>query len=302
MSMQVPTHFVQQYSQNVVFLLQQKGGKLASTVMQQSFTGKGAKAVEQVGAVSPVKNLGRHSDTPLISTPADARWVFPNDYDWADLIDTQDKLRMLIDPLSPYTQNGVNAMRRAQDEEILLAMFTNANTGENGTVSTAFPAGQQVGVNVGGTSSNLNVAKLRAGKRLLMAAGVDLDSEPIYCALTASDHDALLNEVQVASLDFNSQPVMVDGRVQRFLGINFIHVEFSDTTSYPQASAALVSAGVRSLPMWVPSGVCLGMWNDVTVSVDKRADKRNSIQCYITTTVGAARIEEKRVVQIATTG
>lgn len=302
MSFAVPTHFVQQYTQNVMMLLQQKGGKLASTVTQQSFSGKGAKAVEQVGLVTPVKNLGRHSDTTLISTPADARWIFPNDYDWADLIDTQDKLRMLIDPLGPYTQNGVNAMRRAQDEEILLAFFASANTGENGTVATAFPAGQQVGVNVGGTNSNLNVAKLRAARRLLMSAGVDLEAESIYCAITASDHDALLNEIQVASLDFNSQPVMVDGQVRRFLGINFIPVEFSDTTSYPQASAALVSGGVRSVPVWVPSGMQLGMWNDVTVSVDKRPDKRNSVQTYITTTVGATRIEEKRVVQIATTG
>lgn len=302
MSFAVPTHFVQQYTQNVMMLLQQKGGKLASTVSQQSFTGKGAKAVEQVGLVTPVKNLGRHADTPLISTPADARWVFPNDYDWADLIDNQDKLRMLIDPLGPYTQNGVNAMRRAQDEEILMAFFSSANTGENGTVATAFPAGQQVGVNVGGTNSNLNVAKLRAARRLLMAAGVDLESESIYCAITASDHDALLNEIQVASLDFNSQPVMVDGQVRRFLGINFIPVEFSDTTSYPQASAALVSGGVRSVPVWVPSGLQLGMWNDVTVKVAERPDKRHSVQTYISTTVGATRIEEKRVVQIATTG
>lgn len=302
MSFAVPTHFVQQYTQNVMMLLQQKGGKLASTVSQQSFTGKGAKAVEQVGLVTPVKNLGRHSDTPLISTPADARWVFPNDYDWADLIDQQDKLRMLIDPLGPYTQNGVNAMRRAQDEEILMAFFSSANTGENGTVATAFPAGQQVGVNVGGTNSNLNVAKLRAARRLLMAAGVDLEAESIYCAITASDHDALLNEIQVASLDFNSQPVMVDGQVRRFLGINFIPVEFSDTTSYPQASAALVSGGVRSVPVWVPSGMQLGMWNDVTVKVAERPDKRHSVQTYISTTVGATRIEEKRVVQIATTG
>lgn len=302
MSFQVPVHQVQQYTTNVAMLLQQRGGKLASTMTMGSYTGKAAKAVEQVGPVTPVKNLGRHADTPLISTPGDARWVFPQDYDWADLIDNQDKLRLLIDPQSAYTQNAVNAMRRAQDEEILMAFFAAAATGENGTVSTPFPAGQQVGVNVGGTASNLNVAKLRAGRRLLMAAGVDLEAEPIYCAITASDHDALLNEVQVASLDYNSQPVMVDGRVTRFLGINFIHVEFSDTASYPQASAVLVSAGVRSVPLWVPSGMHLAMWNDVQVSVDRRPDKRNSVQVYCSTTIGATRLEERRVVQIATQG
>lgn len=302
MSFAVPTHFVQAYSTNVMMLLQQKGGKLASTVSQGSYTGKAAKAVEQVGLVTAVKNLSRHADTPLISTPSDARWVYPNDYDWADLIDSQDKLRMLIDPQGPYTQNAINALRRAQDEEILMAFFASANTGENGTVSTAFPAGQQVGVNVGGTNSNLNVAKLRAARKLLMSAGVDLESEAINCAITASDHDALLNEIQIASLDFNSQPVMVDGQVRRFLGINFIPVEFSDTTSYPQASAALVSGGVRSVPVWVSSGMHMGMWNDIQTSVDRRPDKRNSVQVYATTTIGATRIEEKRVVQIATTG
>lgn len=302
MSYAVPTHFVQQYTTNVMLLLQQKGGKLRDTVSQASYTGKGAKAAEQIGPVAATKVTSRHADTPLSNTPADARWIYPADYDWADLIDSQDRLRMLIDPLASYTQNGVNALRRAQDEEILMAFFATAATGENGTVQTVFPSSQQVGVSVGGTNSNLNVAKLRAARRLLMSAGIDLDSEAIYCAITASDHDALLNEVQIASLEFNSTPVMQDGQVRRFLGINFLPVEFTDAVSYPQASAVLNTSGVRSLPVWVASGMQLGMWNDVSVSVDKRPDKRNATQCYMTGTFGATRLEEKRVVQIATTG
>ena len=119
----IPVHFVQAYTANVQLLLQQKGGKLTPLVTQGTYTGKGAKAVEQIGSVKPVKNLSRHADTPLISTPGDARWVFPNDYEWADLIDDQDRLRMLIDPTSSYTQNAVEAMRRAQDDEILQAFF-----------------------------------------------------------------------------------------------------------------------------------------------------------------------------------
>ena len=103
MSLQVPVHFVQSYSTNVQMLLQQKGGKLASAVTQGSYVGKAAKAVEQIGAVKPVKNLSRHADTPLISTPGDARWVFPNDYEWADLIDDQDKFAAAVtDKLATY--------------------------------------------------------------------------------------------------------------------------------------------------------------------------------------------------------
>ena len=300
MSTAVPVHFVQQYTTNVMMLLQQKGGKLLGAVSQGSYTGKGAKAVEQVGQVRPVKNLSRHADTPLISTPGDARWVFPNDYEWADLIDDQDKLRMLIDPTSAYTMNAVESMRRAQDDEILQAFFATSATGENGTTSTTFPAGQQVGVNAGGTSSSLNVPKLRAAKKLFMSNGVDLESEKLFMAITSSDHDALLNEIPIISKDYNSTPVLVDGKVQAFLGFNFIHVEFTDSAAYD--AQATIGLSTRLIPAWTQRGMHLGMWNDVSVKVTERADKRYATQCYAKTTVGATRVEEKRVVQISTTG
>lgn len=300
MSFQVPTHFVQAYSTNVEMLLQQRGGKLLATVTQGSYTGKGAKAVEQVGAVKPVKNLGRHSDTPLISTPADARWVFPNDYEWADLIDDQDRLRMLIDPQSSYVMNGVNAIRRAQDDEILQAFFANSATGENGSTSTAFSAGQQVGVNVGGANSNLNVAKLRAAKKLFMSAGVDLEYEKLFCAITSGDHDGLLNEIQVTNLDYNTRPTLVEGKVTSFMGFNFIPVEFTDSSAYD--AAATMGQSTRLVPAWCTTAMHLGMWNNVTTRVDQRPDKRYATQVYAKTTCGATRLQEKKVVQISTTG
>lgn len=299
MSFQITSAFVQQYTTNVEILLQQKGGKLASAVMVENFYGKGAKAAEQFGAVKPVKNLARHSDTPLISTPSDARWLYPTDFDWADLIDNQDRLRMLIDPQSPYVLNGVEAMRRAQDDIILAAFYAAAATGENGSTSTTFPNSQKVASTVGGAAATgLNIAKLRAAKKILMANGVDLDSDPIYMAITAADHDNLLNEAQAISLDYNSTPVLVNGKITSFMGVNFIPVEFSDSTAYDASSTMYVST-VRYSPMWAKSGMKLGVWNDVTTSIDRRADKRNSWQVYITATYGATRLQEKKVVQIA---
>ena len=291
MSFNVTTHFVQQYTTNIQLLLQQKGSKLRDAVMTNSYVGKAAKAVEQIGAVNPVKNQGRHSDTPLISTPADARWVFPNDYDWADLIDDQDKLRMLIDPTSSYIQNGVYALGRAQDAEILDAFFGTAKTGENGSTSTSFDSGQVVAVGTGSSAATgLNIAKLRAAKKLLMANNVDIENDPLYCAITAADHDALLNEAQVISMDYNAKPVLVDGRVTSFMGFNFIHTELINTDA----------SGYKRLPVWAKSGMHLGMWNDIKTSVDRRADKRNSYQVYVTGTYGATRLEEKKIVEIKT--
>ena len=289
MSFNVTTHFVQQYTTNIQLLLQQKGSKLREAVMTGSYVGKAAKAVEQIGAVNPVKNQSRHSDTPLISTPADARWVFPSDYDWADLIDDQDKLRMLIDPTSSYVQNGVYALGRAQDQEIIDAFFGTAKTGENGSTSTTFPSTQQVAETVGSTAATgLNVAKLRQAKKILMSNYVDIDNDPLYVAITAADHDALLNEAQVISMDYNSKPVLTDGKITSFMGFQFIHTELLPVDA----------SGYKRIPVWAKSGMHLGMWNDIKTSVDRRADKRNSYQVYVTGTYGATRLEEKKIVEI----
>ena len=67
MSDQISTAFVQQYSTNVGLLLQQRGSKLRDSVSVGSYTGKAAKAVEQIGSVTAQPRTSRHSDTPLIS-------------------------------------------------------------------------------------------------------------------------------------------------------------------------------------------------------------------------------------------
>jgi hypothetical protein len=299
MSNQITTAFVQQYSTNIAMLLQQQGSRLRNAVQVQSFTGKAASVVEQFGQVAPVKNSGRHSDTPLIPTPQDRRWVYPVDYDWADLIDDQDKLRLLIDPTGPYTQAGVLAMGRAMDDEIINGMFGSNNTGENGSSATgtlgAYNSGSQVVLANVGASANtgLNIAKLRAAKKKLMAAEVDVDNDMLFIALSAEQHDNLLNEAQAISLDYNTKPVLVDGRITAFMGFNFIQSE--RIPGAPSYNGSLSTGGQYYVPFWAKTGVALGMWNDVSASVDKRPDKRNSTQVYVTGTFGGTRLEEKRV-------
>jgi len=289
MSFNVTTHFVQQYTTNVQLLLQQKGSKLRDTVTVGSYTGKAAKAVEQVGPVTAQKRTIRHGDTPLISTPADARWVFPVDYEWADLIDDQDKLRMLIDPTSSYAMNGAYALGRAMDDEIISAFFGTAKTGENGSTNTVFGASQDVAVATGAVgATGLNISKLREAKKILMANEVDVDTDPLFCIITAEQHDDLLNEAQAISLDYNTRPVLVDGKMTAFMGFNFIHTERLpvDGSSY------------RRVPAFAKSGMHMGMFNDISTMISERADKGYSTQVYVKGTFGATRTEEGKVVEI----
>lgn len=288
MSIEVNNAFVQTYATNVGMLLQQQGSKLRSAVQVHALSGKAASVLEQIGAVNPVKNQARHSDTPIISTPQSKRWVFPNDYDWADLIDDQDKLRMLIDPTSPYALAGAWAMGRAQDDEIIAAFHGTARVGENGTTTEAWNTNYNVAQTFGAAgNTGLNVAKLRRAKTLLIQAQVDIDNDPLFCAINGSEHEYMLNEAQAVSLDYNTRPVLVDGKISSFMGFNFIVTE-----------RILTVATVVEVPAWAKSGMALGVWNDLTTKITERADKRHSTQVYVSGTYGATRLELGRVIKI----
>ena len=285
MSFEVTTAFVQQYSTNVSLLLQQRGSRLRDCVTVGSYTGKAAKAVEQIGAVTAQAKTSRHADTPLISTPHDARWVHPTDYEWADMIDDQDKLRMLIDPTSPYAMNGAYALGRAMDSLIITAALGASLTGENGSTSTPFDtANQQIVVGATG----LTVAKLRTAKKKLLAAEVDVEMDPLYIAVTATQLDNLLGTTEVTSADYNTVKALVQGSVDTFMGFKFVHTEL----------LGLDGSSDRRCIAWAKSGLHLGIWNDINSKITERADKSYATQVYVKGTFGATRTEEKKVVEI----
>lgn len=291
MSQNVPTHYAQEYASTIELLLQQRGSKLRDTVSFKAITGaKAAAVVDQIGSVEATKRTTRYPSLTPADTPTDRPWVYPSDYDWNDLVDSIDKLRMITDPTSAYAINGAYAMGRAQDREIISSYFGDRKSGENGGTTTSFPAGQQVAVNFGAAGNvGLTVAKLREAKRLLMAAEVDLEADPLTCVVTAKQHDNLLAEIQVISLDFQEKPVMTEGKVTRFLGFNFKQTEL----------LAVDGSAYRRVPAHAKSGVCLAMWNDITTDISQRKDLAGlPMQVYVYGTFGATRIEEKKVVEI----
>jgi hypothetical protein len=290
MSQQITTAFVQQYTTNVQLLLQQRGSRLRSTVMEGAHVGEQAVAVDQIGKVTATRRTTRYPDLTPQDTPADRRWVFPADYDWNDLIDNADKLRMLTDPQSSYVQNGVNAMGRAMDDEIIAAFFGTSKTGKAGSTSTTFPSGNQIAVNFGAAgNTGLTVAKLREAKRLLLAAEVDVENDPLYVPVTSKQHDNLLGEAQVISLDYNDRPTLVNGRITQFMGFTFVHSE----------RLQLDGSSYRRVPAYSKTGMHLGVWNDIRTDVSQRKDKAGlPWQVYVYGTFGATRLEEAKIIEI----
>lgn len=288
------TFYVQQFSMNVNTLVQQKGSRLRNAVTVGSYVGSQASPVDQVAAIAATRVTSRFQPMHRVDASLDRRWVFPVDYDLPQLVDQFDKLRLITDPESTLVTSAVYAMGRAIDDEILAAFTGTAKTGVTGGTSTSILSANTVGVNTGGSASALNVAKLRAAKKLLLSYDIDPEEE-IYAAISATDHDALLNEIQVISSDFNGGdvPVLKEGKVQRFLGVNFIHSERVVSGTDDQSGTS------RSIPIWAKSGMHLGIWQDIATSVSQRNDIQGEPwQVYCKGTFGATRLEEKKIIRV----
>ena len=281
MSTQVTTAFVQQYSANVQMLSQQMGSRLRDAVRVENMVGKNA-FFDQVGSATAQKRTSRHADTPQIDTPHARRRVSLVDYEYADLIDDQDKVRMLIDPTSAYAQASAAAMGRAMDDELIAAATGTAFTGETGSTSTALPAAQQIASG----SADLTLAKLIEAKKILDLADVD-PSIPRYIAVGPNQIEALLNNTTVTSSDFNTVKALVQGDIDTFLGFKFI-----------VTNRLAKSGNDRTCFAWAEDGLALGVGKDIMARIDERSDKGYATQVYYCMSIGATRMEEEKVVQI----
>lgn len=307
MSVQVETAFVKQFNATVDLLLQQGGSKLRGAVTEETMNGE-EQFFEQIGSVAAQEVTTRHGDSPLVSTPHDRRRITLRFFDTGDLIDGFDKVRMLIDPTSPYTRNIVNALGRAIDDVLMGAgtsgeapityptdggttngvFFGTAFTGKAGATSVTFPAAQRVAVNFGGTNVGLTIAKMIDARRIKKLAQVDLDSEQPYMAVSSKGEADLLNSTQVTSSDFQNVKALVGGDVESLLGYTIKRTE-----RLPQDGTSWI------YPAWVKSGVKLGIAKEIQTEVAQRPDKRFSWYVYACMGMGGVRMEEGKVVGIA---
>jgi hypothetical protein len=278
---------VQQYKANVELLLQQTGSLFSDKVTSGSYVGKKASVVEQFGEATAVERTSRHSDTPLLDLSQSKRWVSPRDYEWGSLIDDQDKLRAIIELNSPYAQAAAAAMNRKKDDILITAFFGTSLTGEEGTTSETWDTAYDVGVDIGGTASSLNSTKLKKALRLLISANKQELMEPVFGAIGAFEHDALLKEFEVISREYGSAGVLEQGKVKRFMGVDFTISE-----------RLVIASGNRQIPVWLKSGMHLGVWKDFVAKISERNDKGHATQVYVAMTMGACRTQLGKTIKV----
>ena len=301
MSLNIPQHYILQYNADVQLAYQFGGGKLSPVIQTNNHQGEGAAPADYVGPTQANVNPGRLAPTPTNNATVTRRWVYPNYFDHAFQIAKQDVSRVFNggNLQSQYAQAQGKAMARLRDDLIAAQFFATSTTGKNAGSTTAFPSGQIVAPNYkASANTGLTVAKLIRGKKLLEAGGVDISTAKLFSVINSDDHEFLLNQIEIRSKDYNDKAVLVDGIVQNYLGINFIHMEYSDTTNYPNAAAANVVAGTRYVPLFDAMSMYWGNWQPTQVDISERKDLSNAAQMYSWAEGGATRLQESGVVRI----
>ena len=209
------------------------------------------------------------------------------DYEWADLVDDVDKVRMLVDPTSSYARAAAAAMNRAMDDVISTAFNASANTGVAGGTSTALPSTQKFATT--DQSDGLTIAKLLSAKKILDNNDVDASIKR-YIVCGPQQISDLLGTTQVTSSDFATVKALAEGSVNSFLGFEFI-MSTRLNKDATHTSDRLVFA-------YTEDAVKLGIGKDISAKISERADKSYSTQVYYCMSLGAVRMEEKKVVQI----
>lgn len=269
--------FVEQYKGNVIHLAEQQGSRLRGTTMEESVTGE-KYHFERVGNVAAQLKTTRHSDTPVMDIPHSRRTGSMSDYEWADLVDKEDKVRMLISPESAYAKAGANAMGKAWDSLILTAALGNATDGDGASI--ALPAGQKIAA----ATTGMTIDKLLTAREIM--DGNEADDER-FLIVSAAQVTELLNSTEIKSADYNTVKALAAGQIDSFMGFKFI-----------RSQLVAKAAGVRSCVAYDKSAIGLAIGADVTTEIDRRSDKSYAHQVYLSFTGGATRIEDERVVQI----
>lgn len=281
----ITTAFVKQFGSNVEMLSQQKGSKLRNAVRLETGVVGEEAYFDQVASTSAQKKTTRNADTPLVKSDHRRRRVTLYDYEWADLLDKQDKLKMLLDPENAYALNAAWAMGRAMDDELLDAASGTAYTGKAGGTSQDLPTAQKIANGCTG----LTLAKLLAAKEKLDNSDVDPD-EPRFIAVNAGMVADLLNTTEIKSADYNTVKALAMGQINAFLGFNFImtnrlNMHASNTSNYLSIA-------------WAKNGMLLAVAKDVETDIGPRRDKSNATQVYVSMGIGATRMEEAKVIEI----
>lgn len=284
MSNFVTEAFVQQFADNFLHLSQQMTSRFERAVAIESGIKGTSKSINRLGQRTAQRRTSRHGDTPINDQPHSTRYVDLFDWEDGDMLDDQDKIRLMTDPTSEYTRAMVQALSRAKDDVIIQALSGNARSS---TGNVALPSTQKIAV--GGTG--LTKAKMIQARKLFRSNEADEENgQELYLGYSSTALSDLLSDTTLTNSEVNTVLSLQSGQLRdgKLMGFTMI----------PSERFAKVST-TRYLYAWAKTGVVLGIGEEIKVRIGEDPGKGYNMRPYAKMSLGAVRVEEEKVVEIA---
>lgn len=204
MSQQASTNFITSFDAMVKHAYQ-SAGVLDGTVRQKNGVTGSTHVFPKLGKGLAQQRIPQTDIVPMNIAHTKATAVL-TDWSAAEYSDVYDLSKLPFDEKKELSYTVASAMGRRKDQLILDAMATGASA-------------TQVGVNVGGTNSGLNVEKILTAKRLM--DDNDVPQENRYMAISARALEQALQETEIGSSDYNVLMPLMTGQLKTWAGFEF---------------------------------------------------------------------------------
>ena len=234
----------------------------------------------------------RHGDTVWNDIEHSRRAAYKADYSWAQPVDEEDQLEILIDPVGEYAMAASAAVGRRIDQTVVNALYGNAATGEAGGGAVATLTNSQ-------TSAALSLSRIATGLQTLYDRGVVVSPGDFTYVHNPKSLAQAINDSAAAggpftSTDYTQSEVMHAGAINVYMGFSWIMLPDAVNNAEFGILPALTATTVGTY-MFHRNALGLSIWNRVSASIDKRPDKNNTTQILVKTSLGAVRVEEELV-------
>jgi hypothetical protein len=230
----------------------------------------------KIGKGSATIRVPQTDVTPLNVTYSQVTATM-EDYIAAEYSDIFNQQKVNFNERQELVQVVSGAIARRMDQVVLDAL-------------AAASSPSTVGNDVGGTDSDLNVAKLRAAKKAMDANNVPAEGRTIL--VHANNLSSLLSETEVTSSDFNSVKALVTGDVDTFLGFKFITLGDRD-----EGGLAIDGSSDRTIFAFHRDALGLGIGMGQQSRVDYIPEKTSFLVASMFS-AGAVAIDDEGIVSI----
>jgi hypothetical protein len=287
MAVTITNAYVQTFESNVRFLAQQKTSKLRRFCQ---FRGEHSKNHnwDRVGKLAAATKAGRAVATPVGDTPYSRRTDAQVTKHTGDIVEPEETVQMLTDPVSNTTTTIAYAMGRAMDSLIIAAATGNATDGAGANVAFnngGTPAGTQL---VGDGTQAITLDAVAQVTQLFMLNDIEPDMPKVAIVGPVQVRQMIEMEKATSTFYVNAKALAEKGMVTNWMGYTWI---FSNLLTVP-------AAGQLDLLFFSEMALGLHLTKDIWATAAPDPSVSFATRVYSAFTGGAVRVEDEHLVAL----